>query len=86
MRQLIKNEEKIPNIFMAIGTEDFLLEPTRKYYQFLIENEILVTYKEEPGSHNWEYWDKVLADFLEWLPLEKSEVGFGSGHVISKTN
>ncbi|MBO0443343.1 alpha/beta hydrolase [Vagococcus fluvialis] len=86
MSQLIKHEEKIPNIFMAIGTEDFLLEPTRKYYQFLIENEIPVTYKEEPGSHNWEYWDKILADFLECLPLEELEVGFGSGHVISKTN
>ena len=50
------------------------------------EEKIPVTYKEEPGSHNWEYWDKILADFLEWLPLEELEVGFGSGHVISKTN
>ncbi len=48
------------------------------------EEKIPVTYKEETGSHNWEYWDKILADFLEWLSLEESEIRFGSRNVISK--
>jgi putative tributyrin esterase len=34
------------------------------------ELELDLTYKEGPGTHQWDYWDKMIQRVLEWLPLE----------------
>lgn len=65
----IGNEQAdIPRIHMACGTEDFLLEVNRDYYAFLKENNVDVSYEEDPGSHEWDFWEPILWQFLNhWL-------------------
>lgn len=80
--QLIEQKIEIPRIYLPIGREDFLLEPVRGYHEFLVERQIPVTYIEDDGGHEWDFWDKYLKRFLDWLPLEVAEQGLNSGNVM----
>lgn len=79
--RLQKENREIPKLYMAIGTEDFLLESNRKYLKFLKERGVEVTYVEAPGNHEWDFWDRHIKEVIEWLPLEESSQGIGSGNV-----
>ena len=82
IEQLQDKKIEIPQIYMAIGLDDFLLEPVRGYNKFLEEHKVPVTYIEDQGNHEWDFWDRHLKDFLDWLPLEVGEKGLNSGNVI----
>lgn len=56
----------IPKIYMACGTEDFLLKENRKYHNFLISENIEHTYEEGPGIHDWTFWNKYIEKAIEW--------------------
>jgi S-formylglutathione hydrolase FrmB len=45
-----------------------------------MESGIDLTYHEEAGQHDWEFWDKYIQKALDWLPLEDSSSGINSGH------
>lgn len=79
--KLKEQKADIPRIYMACGTEDFLLEANRDYYAFLKENDVNVSYEEGPGSHEWDFWDTYIYKLLEWLPLEEASAGVSSGNV-----
>lgn len=64
------NTEKLkPKIFQCCGTEDFLYEDNLKFRNACQSKGFDLTYQEEPGSHEWGYWDKKIQDVLAWLPL-----------------
>ena len=69
---MLKNSgAPFPSIYIACGTEDFLIEPNRDYHKFLQENGVEHTYVEGPGAHTWDFWDEYILKVLNWLPLEK---------------
>ncbi len=59
-------KEKV-KIFMACGTEDFLLDLNRRYKSFLEANGGELTYLEEPGAHEWDFWDRNILKGIQWL-------------------
>ena len=61
---------RFPKVFLACGTDDRLIGVNRAYRDFFIENGLDVTYFEEPGGHDWDFWDKYIAKALEWLPID----------------
>lgn len=68
--QRLKNEfVDIPKIYLACGTEDFLIEQNRDYRDFLKQEDIDFTYVESPGIHDWKFWDIYIEKVIEWLPL-----------------
>jgi S-formylglutathione hydrolase FrmB len=77
------SDEKIqfPKIYMACGTDDSLIDVNRAYRDFFTENGLEIVYYEEPGHHDWAFWDKYILKVLEWLPLEDSASGISSGNV-----
>lgn len=81
--QLLANKQEIPNIYLPIGQDDFLLESVRTYRDFLVERKIKHTYLEDHGGHDWDFWDRQLKLFLEWLPLDEKENYWNSGNVTS---
>lgn len=81
IQKLIAEKRPIPKIFMAIGTEDFLLEDNREFHQFLTDNGVDVDYFEGPGAHEWDFWDRWIKKALDWLPLENRVKGINSGNV-----
>ncbi len=75
------SQKDIPHIYMACGSEDFLLKENRDYVKYLKAHHIAVTYEEGPGGHEWDFWDKYILKVLEWLPLTDKKEGLSSGHV-----
>lgn len=66
--KLALHPEKAPKMFVACGTEDFLLEGNRQFrdtYGKVFD----LTYMESPGTHEWGFWDAYIQKVLAWLPL-----------------
>lgn len=62
----LEKGEKIQPVFMACGTEDFLLEANRDFRDYMKDNGVEVTYKESPGVHDWKFWNEYLEPAIKW--------------------
>ncbi len=58
---------KNPPIYMACGTEDFLLETNRDFAAFLKEKGADYVYQEGPGIHDWNFWNRFLEPAVQWM-------------------
>lgn len=74
VKKLKESSSQIPELYMACGTEDFLIEENREFYAFLLDQEVPVTYIESPGVHDWIFWDKYLKEGIDWLLDVKNEI------------
>lgn len=81
LRQLKEQGREIPEIYQAVGTEDFLLSANRQLHQELVEAGADVTYAEMPGGHDWSFWRSQLPKLLDWLPLDDVSPGINSGNI-----
>lgn len=59
--------EKLPGIFIACGTEDFLIEPNRAFAAFLKDHNVDFVYKESSGVHNWKFWNEYTEPAIRWM-------------------
>lgn len=64
VKDLLAQGNKLPEIYMACGTEDFLLEPNRAFHKFLEENGVVHTYWESAGNHDQKFWDECVQKFI----------------------
>lgn len=62
-----EEKQDIPPIYMACGTEDFLLEENRAFHNFLLKENADVLYTEDPGVHDWKFWNEHLEPSIQWL-------------------
>lgn len=67
--QLKQEQRGIPKLFQSCGTEDFLYSDNLHFLEHLRQLGIEVTYEEESGAHDWNYWDKHIKRVIEWLPI-----------------
>ncbi len=58
-----------PQVFIACGTEDYLLRSNRQFAGYLRANGVDFVYEERPGGHDWDFWDAGIERVLNWLPL-----------------
>lgn len=69
--ELIKQRKiagkEMPKIYMACGTEDFLLEPNRLFKKFLQDNEVEFEYVEDSGVHDFNFWARFLEPATKYL-------------------
>lgn len=66
----LENKEKgitNPRIYMACGSEDFLIEDNRAMRDFLNNNGADLHYIEGPGIHNWDFWNPHIKDGLKYF-------------------
>ena len=77
----LAGKKNLPDIYIACGTEDFLLSHSRNFRDLLIENGFSVTYEEGPGGHEWDFWDTYIKQVIDWLPLAEVNQGINSGNV-----
>ena len=61
------NGTENPRIYMACGTEDFLLAPNRAMKSFLEKNGAELLYEEGPGVHDWNFWTPHAYTGIEYL-------------------
>lgn len=71
IEMLAKEGINFPDIYMACGEQDFLLEKNNKIVEILSENGVKHLYETGPGGHEWEFWDTYIKRALDWLSLEK---------------
>ena len=67
IREAMEKGEQLPEIYMACGTEDFLLEPNRRFAAFLREHGVKHEYHEGPGGHDFAFWNQYLERAVRWL-------------------
>jgi len=66
---ILEAKKNMPEIFISCGTEDGLIASNRELHEFLLAENVEHTYIEEPGRHDWDFWDRHIYKVLEWLPL-----------------
>ncbi len=59
--------QRLRLFWVAIGTEDFLLESNREFGAWLESKGVLFAKVETPGAHGWPVWHRHLAAFLPLL-------------------
>lgn len=64
VNNLIEQKKSFPEIIMACGTEDFLIESNREFHQFLETKKVPHTYWEAPGIHDNVFWDSCVKKFI----------------------
>jgi enterochelin esterase-like enzyme len=62
-----KANAKLHLLWIACGTEDRLIEPNRKFIEWLKSKQIHVTQIETPGTHSWMVWRNNLVNFAPLL-------------------
>jgi len=60
-----------PKIYQWCGTEDFLYQSNIAFRDHVKSLGFDLTYEEDPGDHQWKYWDEKIQRVLEWLPLKR---------------
>jgi S-formylglutathione hydrolase FrmB len=60
-------EEGFMPILIDCGYDDFFIDINRTLHNRLIEKNVLHTYIEKPGAHNWVYWVKSLDEHLSFF-------------------
>ena len=63
--------KEIPEIYLAVGTEDPQYEPNQRFRSFLESEHADFLYEEGPGTHNWDFWNHYIDRGLSWA-LTKS--------------
>lgn len=58
-----------PLLYQCCGTEDYLYAQNVRFRDHCRRLGLPLTYEEEPGQHEWGYWDKKIQSVLAWLPL-----------------
>ena len=64
---LQKENKRIPGLYLAIGTEDFLYNENQIFKKFLEEHEVPFKYSEGPGSHNFDFWNQHIEPTIRWM-------------------
>ena len=68
LNKLVSAKAEIPHIFHACGSEDFLIKYNREFRDLVRKNNVEnYTYLEEPGVHNWEFWDRNIQRAIEFF-------------------
>lgn len=62
-----KYREQLPPLRFDCGTGDLLIEYNRKLHQLLTGQGIEHIYEENPGKHEWSYWEKYIGNSLRFF-------------------
>jgi enterochelin esterase-like enzyme len=62
-----KANDQLHLLWIACGTEDHLIEPNRKFREWLTSKGVKHTDIETPGMHTWMVWRRNLANFAPLL-------------------
>ena len=71
-KKLAASDGQKPMLYQCCGTEDSLYKDNIDFMQHCKNLKLEHTFEEEPGIHEWGYWDKKIQRVLEWLPIQKT--------------
>jgi S-formylglutathione hydrolase FrmB len=62
-----KTGVRMPRLYMACGSEDFLIAENREFHEYLKKERIEHRYEEGAGAHNFKFWDEYIEKALVWI-------------------
>lgn len=65
-KKLVESKKPFPQMYLACGSEDFLIEQNRSFSKFLKQINYPHTYIESPGVHDWVFWNEYIVKALDW--------------------
>jgi putative tributyrin esterase len=77
-RNNVREGKPLPRVFHAVGTEDHAYPVglgLKKFFEGFEGNPYRYEFHEEPGAHNWDFWDKWVRVFLDWLKTDRERAG-----------
>jgi S-formylglutathione hydrolase FrmB len=60
-----------PPLYVGCGTSDALLDANERFIAAATAAGVDVTTDLRPGDHEWSVWDAMIADVVDWLPLDR---------------
>lgn len=66
VKKLKAQGKEIPGLYIACGSQDFLLQPNKDFRNFLYNEKVPHIYWEDPGVHDWSFWNKAIIPALDW--------------------
>ncbi len=66
--RLIESGGEIPKLYQVCGTEDSLYADHLRFKE-RYEGKLPITFYEEPGIHDWAFWDRNIQRVLDFLPV-----------------
>lgn len=76
MAEKNKKLPKLPRVFHSCGSDDFAVKAareTRDFFMGMEGNPYGYVYEEHEGIHGWEYWDKHIVDFLDFIEKDRNQ-------------
>jgi putative tributyrin esterase len=67
--ELSQSGKPQPRLFQWCGTEDFLYEQNISFRDHARSAGLTLEYREGPGDHSWEHWDREIQTVLQWLGI-----------------
>ena len=64
---MLADGTKIPELYLACGSEDFLLEPNLMFVDFLKKNKVPHIYHQSPGGHDYNFWLPYTERAVRWM-------------------
>jgi S-formylglutathione hydrolase FrmB len=61
----------LPPMHVSCGTEDELLDASRRFAAVATDLGADLTLDLRPGEHTWSLWDAVIEDVIAWLPVRR---------------
>lgn len=65
--EMLENGETIPDIYLACGKDDYLIEQNKAFSRFLNERGVPHIFVGGEGRHAWSYWANALPPAVEWM-------------------
>ena len=68
-------ENNFPKLYLCCGKGDFLNTENCRYKEYLEnENVDFTADLEDPGDHEWGFWDNKIRQFIRFLPISRNRV------------
>ncbi len=68
--RLAEGSKPRPALYQCCGTADVVYPENVSFRDHLRDLGLSAAYHEHPGEeHEWGYWDRMIQDVIEWLPL-----------------
>jgi len=69
--EIIRKKIDYPELYICCGTGDFLYGENCEFRKHLDELGFRYQYHEQPGSHDFNFWDDEIKRIFAWLPIKK---------------
>ncbi len=76
--------KSIPDVFMACGKDDFVLEYNRNMKKIFDELGVSIAYYEAEGNHDWAFWNDWIKVALKWILGEEAADALPASYVLTE--